>query len=175
MDAQIGWMDVRASHLTHEYIEKAITADRNYNGTAEGEVGRIESKMVELGTVEGIVCGNWGEVSEPTHALIAAMATSRVRVAGPKRGRRGVIRSEDAERSMVVSSIRRKLGVATVKAQAFSLLGRLESLGPGTAAAVGRRRQAGELERLWLREEQATALASRQGWRAFRTGFAKTD
>ena len=62
-----------------------------------------------------------------------------------------------------------------MKAQAFSLLARLEMIGPGTAAAMGRRRQAGELERLWLREEQAMALANKQGWRAFRTGFAKTD
>ena len=168
-------MDVRASNLEHEYIMKARAADTKYNGTPKGEVGRVEAKMVELCPVKGIVCGNFGEVSESTHKLIAAMATSRVRVAGPKRGRRGVIRSEDAERSMVVSSIRRKHGVATVKAQAFSLLGRLESLGPGTAAGVGRTREARELERLWLREEQATALASRQGWRAFRTGFAKTD
>jgi hypothetical protein len=168
-------VDVRASDLQQEYIKKARKADRKYNGTAEGEVGRVESKLVELGEVQGLVCGNFGEVSEPTHALIDAMATSRVRIARPTRGKRGVMRSEDAERSVAVSSIRRKLGVATVKAQAFSLLGRLETMGPGTAAAAGRRRQAGELERQWLREEQANALASRQGWRAFRTGFAKTD
>ena len=154
---------------------KARAADRNYNGTALGEVGRVESKMVELGEVRGVVCGNWGEVSEQTHLLIAALATSRVRVAGPSRGRRGILRSETAKRSLAVASIRRKLGIATARAQASSLLGRLESLGPGSRAAVSRRRFAGELERQWLLEERASALATRQGWSAFRTGFAKLD
>ena len=59
---------------------------------------------------------------------------------------RGRLRSEEAERSMAISSIRRRLGVATVKAQASSLLGRLQMISPGTSAAVGRRRQAQELE-----------------------------
>ena len=67
------------------------------------------------------------------------------------------------------------LGVAAVKAQAFSLLGRLETLGPGTAAAAGRRNQAMQLEREWMLEERSTALAIRQGWSVCRTGFAKLD
>ena len=123
-----------------------------------------------------MVCGNWGEVSEPFHALISALATSRVRVGRlvSQRARRR-LRSEEAERSMAIASIRRRLGVATVKAQAGSLLGRLQMVCPGTSAAVGRRRHAQELERQWAREERAVELASRQGFRAFRTGFAKLD
>ena len=52
--------------------------DRLFNGTEEGQFGRVESKLVELGEVQGLVCGNWGEVSEAFHALIAALATSQV-------------------------------------------------------------------------------------------------
>ena len=52
------------------------------------QVGKFESKFVELGKVEGIVCGNFGEVSQALHNLVAALATSRVRVAGPSRVRR---------------------------------------------------------------------------------------
>ena len=62
-----------------------------------------------------------------------------------------------------------------MRAQSQSLLGRLETLGPGTAAAVGRRWQAAELDRRWRQEEQAYALAKRTGWSYFRTGFAKLD
>jgi len=40
---------------------------------------------------------------------------------------------------------------------------------------VERRRQAQELERQWAREERASELARRQGFRVFRTGFAKMD
>ena len=121
------------------------------------------------------MCENFGEVSEATHQLLAAMATSRVRVTGPMVGRRGILRSEEGERSIAISSLRRKLSVAAVRAQASSLLGRLEALGPGTQAARNRRWQAAELDRQWRMEEQAFALARRTGPHAYRTGFGKKD
>ena len=74
---------------------------------------------------------------------------------------RGRLRSEEAERSMAISSIRRRLGVATVKAQAWSLLGRLQMVAPGTSAAIGRRRHTQELERQWTRQDRANELAAR--------------
>ena len=96
-------------------------------------------------------------------------------MAGPTRGKRGIERSEEAERAVAISSLRRRLGVATVRAQCFSLLGRLETLGPGTAAASNRRWQAAEEDRRWRREDSAYSLAMRQGRMAYRTGFAKAD
>ena len=71
--------------------------------------------------------------------------------------------------------LRRTLSVATVKAQAFSLLGRLEGLGPGAAAARNRRQQAAELDRQWRRQQQAYMLSQKQGWQIHRFGFAKID
>ena len=88
---------------------------------------------------------------------------------------RGVERSEAAERAIAISSLRRRLGVATVRAQCHSLLGRLEILGPGMATAANRRRQGQDQERRWRREDQAYSLAKRQGWSQYRTGFAKLD
>ena len=111
-------------------------------------------------------------MSEATHALLAALATSRVRIAGVTRGRRGRMRSEEGERAVAISSLRRRLGVMTVRCQASSLLGRLETLGSGGAAAAGRRQQAGELERRWRRESEAHQLATIHSWRALRSGFA---
>ena len=64
----------------------AREADRVHNHTHEGTVGPVERKLVELGEVHGIVAGNFGEVSEQTHSLMASLATSRMRVAGPSRG-----------------------------------------------------------------------------------------
>ena len=132
-----------------------------------------------LGEVRGIVSGNFGEVSEDTHALVAALATYRVRVAGVSRGRKGHMRTEDSseegERSLAISALRRRLGVLTVKCQTYSLLGRLETLGPGATAAAGKRWQAAELERCWRREERAHSLATTQAWRSYRTGFGKLD
>ena len=85
------------------------------------------------------------------------------------------MRTEEGERSLAISALRRRLGVLTVRCQAHSLLGRLETLGPGAAAAAGRRCQAAELERCWRREERAHSLATAQAWRSYRTGFGKLD
>ena len=142
-------VDIRAEKLQQEYLVKAREADRNYNNTPVGTVGAVERKLVELGEVRGIVAGNFGEVSEQIHSLMASLATSRVRVAGPSRGRRGHLQSKERVRAMAIFVLRCRLGVLTVRCQALSLLGRLEVLGPGTAAAAGRRWHAGELERCW--------------------------
>ena len=168
-------VDIRAEKLQQEYEVKAREADRVHNNTPVGTVGPVERKLVELGEVHGIVSGNFGEVSQQTHSLMAFLATSRVRVAGPSRGRRGHMRSEEGERAMAISALRRRLGVLTVRCQALSLLGRLEVLGPGTAAAAGRRWHARELERCWRREYQADNLARLSGHLAYRSGFARLD
>jgi hypothetical protein len=167
-------VDVRAGKLQKEYQDKARAADRR-QGVPEGTVGRVEDKLLSLGEVRGLVAGQFGEVSEATHDLVAVLATCRVRVAGPTRGKQGRMRSEDAERAMAVSSLRRRLGVMAVRCQASSLLGRLETLGPGGTAAMGRRTQAADLEWRWRRERTANELAARQGRRILRGGFAKTD
>ena len=83
------------------------------------------------------------------------------------------MRGEEAERSIAVSAIRRRLGVMAVRCQSSSLLGRLETLGPGGAAAAGRRWQASEVQRGWQQEDQANSLARKQGYRALRAGFRK--
>ena len=119
------------------------------------------------------MAGNFGEVNGHMHDLIAALATSRVRKAGVARRRRGVMRSEEAERAVAITGLRQKFGVMAVRCQASSLLGRLETLGPGGAAAAGRRWQAAEVERQWRREEQAHALARRQSYNAMRRGFVR--
>ena len=46
--------------------------------TAAGLVGRVEAKLVSLRRIRGVVCGNWGKVSEHKNALFSIMATSRV-------------------------------------------------------------------------------------------------
>ena len=132
---------------------------------------------VSLGEVRGVVAGQFGEVSQDTHTLVSALTTSRVRIAGPTISRRGRLRTEEGERLIAISSIRRRLGVMTVRCQANSLLGRLETLGGGGGggAAAGRRKYAAEVERSFQRERRAHELAVRNGWRVLRSGFAKDD
>ena len=121
--------------------------------------------------------GNYGEASEATHKLLDSIATSRVRVALPQAAAagRGDSRTEEGEKAVAVSYVRRRVSVAAVKGQCLSLLGRLEVLGPGTAAAAGRRRWAQVQEQRWRRNRQAMPLSERQGRGILRRGFAKLD
>ena len=48
-------------------------------------------------------------------------------------------------------------------------------MGRGVTAAMGRRKEALELERVWLRERKATALSLKNGFNILRGGFAKLD
>ena len=169
-------VDKRADQLNQEYIVKARKTDQEHGGVQPGTVGPVERKLLNFPKVEGIVFGNWGEASEATHQLVEAIATSRARVAAPQtRGRRGQILTEEGLKGLAVGYIRRKLSIAAVRAQSHSLLGRLEGLGPGSAAAAGRRSKAMELERLWARERQAHCLSAKQGFNVVRRGFAKTS
>ena len=156
-------MDKRASELNGEYIKKARTTDQLYCGTAPGTTGPVESKLARLGNVKGIVVGAFGEGSEDLHSLIHHLAFSRVREAGPQKGRSGQLRTMEAELALTTSLLRRALSVVGVKAQARLLLGRLETIGPGATAAAGRRNYALNLERIWANERRADLLSRAQG------------
>ena len=59
-------VDVCSLQLAVEYLGKARAADRR-QGVRQGEVGRVEAKLVGMGTVRRVVSGNFGEMSEDTH------------------------------------------------------------------------------------------------------------
>ena len=104
------------------------------------------------------------------------MAISRVREAGPQKGRSGQIRTQEAELALTTSLLRRALSVVGVRAQARLLLSRLETIGPGAAAAAGRRNYALNLERVWANQRRADLLSRVQGRRALlRRGMFRRD
>jgi hypothetical protein len=168
-------VDKRAEQLHDEYLVKARGADVKFGGESAGEVGRVEQKLVSFPRVTGLVFGQWGEASEAVYVLVDQLATSRAKVAEPQAKRKGKNLSKEGVKSQAVGYIRRRLSVATVRAQKISLLGRLEVFGPGLTTASGRRRAAMEQEEMWKRERAAHQLAARQGFNALRRGFAKLD
>jgi hypothetical protein len=141
-------VDKRAGQLHREYQEKARKTDRDFGGVEEGRIGPVKNKLLSFPTVQGIVFGSFGEASEGVHSLVEGLATSRVRVAGPQRGRKGVVRTEEGEKSIAMSFIRRTLSLAAIRAQSHSLLWKMEGLGSGVTAAMGRRKEALELEQV---------------------------
>ena len=168
-------VDKRAQELNGEYIAKARSTDRQYCGTPEGTIGPVESKLGRLGDVKGVVVGAFGEGSDDLHALIHHLASSRVRVAGPQKGKRGQVRSEEAELALTTAFLRRTLSLVGVRAQARLLLGRLEVIGPGAAAAAGRRNFAVQQERVWANQRRADALSRLQGRALLRRGHFKSN
>ena len=163
-------VDKRAGQLHQSYVNKARNTDRKYCGTPEGITGPVENKLASMGAVKGVVLGCFGEASQATHDLIYHLAVSRVRVAGPQRGRRGQFREEQAEEALQTAFLRRTISLCGVKAQSFSLLGRLEGLGSGGSAAARRRTYALNLERQWGNLRRAHALSVRQGRNILRSG-----
>ena len=139
---------------------------------------QLEIKATKkVGEVKGLVVGAFGEGSEDLHTLIHHLATSRVRVAGPQRGKRGQVRTEEAELAITTSFLRRTISVAGVRAQAKLLLSRLEVIGPvtGVAAAAGRRSLALNLERIVANQRRADLLSRLQGKALLRRGHFRTD
>ena len=122
-----------------------------------------------------MVVGAFGEGSDDLHSLIHHLAVSRGRVVGPQKGRRGQVRTEDAELAITTSFLRRTLSVVGVRAQARLLLGRLEVIGPGAGAAAGRRNHALNLEKIWANQRRADQLCRLQGKALLRRGHFKID
>ena len=111
----------------------------------------------------------------PKYGYLHHLAVSRVRYAGPQVGRRGQLRTEEAEIALTTSFLRKSLSVCGVRSQARLLLGRLDVLGPGAAAAALRRNYALQLERRWAQQRRADALSSLQGRSILRRGHFKMD
>ena len=88
-----------------------------------------ERKLGSLGRVHGIVVGAFGEGSDDLHSLIHHLAVSRVRYAGPQLGRRGQLRTEEAEIAISTTFLRKTLSICAVRSQAQVLLGGLEVIG----------------------------------------------
>ena len=168
-------VDKRASELNAEYLAKAKHTDQTYCSTAQGTIGPAELKLGSLGRVHGIVVRAFGEASDDLHSLIHHLAISRVRYASPQVGRRGQVRTEEAEIALTTSFLRKNLSVCAVRGQARLLLGRLEVIGPGGGTAAVRRNNALRLERSWANQRRADALSILQGRSILRRGHFKMD
>ena len=138
--------------------------------------GPVQRRLASYGTVEGWCFGVWGEASEPVHALIQTIAEARLRVVGQQPGRQGKIRSQVAEKALLVGSLRRQVSLVAVRANARLILSRMESfVGPGAAEAARRRQWTLSLERQEAQERQAHALGLSQGRNILRPGFFRLD
>ena len=73
-------VDRRAQLLQEEYARKARKADHNFGGTPEGEVGRMEQKLLNFGRVRGLVVGAWGEINEDFKCITCIVKRLSIRL-----------------------------------------------------------------------------------------------
>ena len=162
-------VDRRADLLQGEYTAKARKADRKYGNTEEGQIGRMEQKLMSYGIVRGLVVGAWGEISEDFKSLMEVMAERKREDLEAQIGFENR-KSVSAQLASYISHNRQQLSLICVQSQSRLVLDRLEGLGGGTGEAARRRGRTAWRERKWEKERQAQLIAARQGWRIRRTG-----
>ena len=168
--ANVRGTDRRACGLQTEYRKKARNVDQDVIGTSTSERGPIETRLDEFGELLGICFGAWGEGSENVHHLIQVLAESRLDFQGMQKGKPG----SGAELGVLVSQIRRRLSLASIKAQVDCLLSKIHQVGPGNQQMAKRREWALREDERMSRERSAQWLRKIEGVHTLRKGFIKT-
>ena len=148
-------VDKRAGLLQGEYKKKAKDVDTMYGDVPAGQVGPVQRHLNSYGKIIGIVVGAWAEGSEDLHNLIQNITDSRSNYLELTRGRP----ASDGERALMLGQIRRRISVASVRANANCLLDRLKLVGPEAGKAAERRRWRSREEQMMRHEEEAVWLA----------------
>ena len=128
-------VDVRARQLPRIYKEKAKVIDKTYCGTVEGQIGVVERRLEEFGTLAGFVVGQLGEASQDLHLFLKKCAKEKATKVANMTGHPLSISCE----SQILQQMRRRLSVCSIRAQSACLLSRLGHTGEGAKSAADRR------------------------------------
>ena len=152
-------VDKRANELNNEYIAKARQVDTRFHATAPGDVGPVQAKLAEYGTVRPLVFGWFGEVNAAFEQLLSLAAeTGAARLWTDMRAT-----CAGSAKGTLMWSLRRSLSVTIVRANARLVMDRLPFVVDGSAEpdrAYGRRRDA---ERRFFRGGAVAASAAVPG------------
>lgn len=159
--------DRRSQILQTEYKRKARDLDQTIMKVSQDMKGPVEKRLDEYGDVIGLCFGNWGEGSEGVHRIIQMMAESRLKFQGMKNGRPG----SRMELGLLIGQIRRRLSIATIKAQVSLLLARQHHIGPGNALLAKKREWALEEDSKMRQERRAQWNRKYDGIQSLRKGF----
>ena len=162
-------VELRADALPGEYLRKARDTDRTYCGTADGEQGPVERRLLGFPPLIKLVMGPFADCSEDLHELLNSLAESKTKYQCRMKG--------EVESEWKVASnltyLRRQMSVCGVRSVADSLLCRLQQAGPagrGAAAAARRRAEAFGREERGRRERAAHWLLHTRGYRVLQRG-----
>ena len=106
--------------------------------------------------MRGLVISAWGEGSRDLHTLLDTLADSRQRAMVLARGREG----SGSEKGQILAQFRRVLSTSSARAQAQTLVSRLQVMGDRGRDAARRRNVAGK-------ENRRLEVEMRGQWQAY--------
>ena len=167
----------RARELSTAYERALWKYDTRFYGTEpRGRAvplpppGPLVHRLRSFGSLQTLVAGPWGDLSDDFHELLKLFAETRVANQARARG----YEAGEGELGLAMGAVRRAMSVAVVRSQSLCLLERLAFLGPGVRAAV-QRRQLGErlLERRRRDEEAYRQARVNRGLRGVGRAFVE--
>ena len=126
-----------------------------YNGTAQNQVGPVESKLHSFGEVIGLVVGQMGECSQGLHDLLLSFAEEKFQNLNRTKG---MSLGKDMH-SLIIQQVRRRFSVCAIRAQSACLLSRLSHFSQGACLAAQRRAH-------FSNREEASKVDLRIHWEA---------
>ena len=146
----------RARAIQSEYLAKARKVDQDHCGTAVGTAGPVERRLRAYGDTFSLVFGAWGEASADVDRLLSAAAE-----VGAYRHHRLMGASDPVDaRGALAWLLRRRWGIAAVRANARLTLGRLSVIGRGATTAADRRSLASQR---WAARQRTAAVRGKKG------------
>jgi hypothetical protein len=146
----------RARRIPCEYHSKARHIDETICGAPRGTAGPVSLKLRSLGDIRSLVFGAFGEAASDVERLLGAAAD-----AGAQNHRMSMGAKDPVEaRAALVWLLRRRWGLAALRANARLTIDRLEFVGRGAVAAADRRTDAATR---WQHRCRQDAICARNG------------
>ena len=127
---QSGAVAARAASVHTDYLRHARELDQRFSDPGTTPIRDRLLSYGDLGQVRALVFGQYGEASRDVHLLLSACADAIAR----RRWRSAGARSFAEYRGFVVAALRRRVGMAVVRAMARHRLHRVPFIGVPRAA-----------------------------------------
>ena len=154
-------VDQKAKSLPKMYLDKAQKIDRKYCGVNQNQEGPLEQRLKGFGDLLCLVAGQYGEVSQHFHDLLAKLSKAKASHIGQMEGRH----LSESERGLLLHQMRRRLSVTIIRAQSSCLLSRLGHFSPGAKEAAKRRALSKRSEEINSQDRRAHFFAHIRGRR----------
>ena len=148
--AAVTGVEKRAAKWLVELQNKAVRLDREVFGVQQPALGPFQRRLQEIGGIEPLVFGQYGELSESFEGLIDTLAVKGCDQAADHY----LLDVGPAAASVQKRLLRQRVSCCVARAQAGVLLRRLKFALPGWAAAESRRGR-------WERESAQRAAQAR--------------